>query len=171
MEFKLMITASPELLSVLGAIVEALDSKVSMESQIQTKEVGGNIGQVQPQISQGLPNSQVPVTNNQAQVNQIPTNVQPGIPNPMGAVPVANMQNNNIPAPITQPQSGTQIPTGTQSYTMDQLAVAATQLVDAGRRNDLVNLLSSFGVQALTSLPKEQYGNFATQLRAMGARI
>jgi hypothetical protein len=54
---------------------------------------------------------------------------------------------------------------------MEQLAVAATQLVDAGRRNDLVSLLGSFGVQALTQLPKEHYGVFATQLRAMGARI
>ncbi|MPN41310.1 hypothetical protein SDC9_188853 [bioreactor metagenome] len=54
---------------------------------------------------------------------------------------------------------------------MEQLAVAATQLVDAGRRQELVNLLTSFGVQALTTLPKEQYGNFATQLRAMGAKI
>jgi hypothetical protein len=54
---------------------------------------------------------------------------------------------------------------------MEQLAVAATQLNDAGRRVELINLLSSFGVQALTALPKEQYGNFATQLRALGAKI
>jgi hypothetical protein len=58
-----------------------------------------------------------------------------------------------------------------QAYTEQQLAVAATQLMDAGRQPELVNLLAAFGVQALTQLPKEQYGNFATQLRAMGARI
>lgn len=57
------------------------------------------------------------------------------------------------------------------SYDMNQLAVAATQLMDAGRQPELINLLASFGVQALTQLPKEQYGNFATQLRAMGAKI
>jgi hypothetical protein len=54
---------------------------------------------------------------------------------------------------------------------MEQLAVAATQIVDAGRRPELVSLLSSFGVHALTSLPKEHYGTFATQLRALGAKI
>ena len=61
--------------------------------------------------------------------------------------------------------------TSTQGYTMEQLAVAATQIVDGGRRTELVGLLNSFGVQALTSLPKEQYGAFATELRALGAKI
>lgn len=63
------------------------------------------------------------------------------------------------------------VPTAAQTYTMEQLAVAATQLVDAGRRTELVQLLGAFGVQALTSLPKDQYGAFATQLRALGAKI
>ena len=54
---------------------------------------------------------------------------------------------------------------------MEQLAVAATQLVDAGRREELVQLLRQFGVEALTQLPKEQYGAFATALRQMGAKI
>ncbi|MEW6663038.1 MAG: hypothetical protein ACOY9Y_02260 [Bacillota bacterium] len=73
------------------------------------------------------------------------------------------------PAPAPVPVSG--VPTTPQTYTMEQLAVAATQLVDAGRRAELVSLLASFGVQALTALPKEHYGTFATQLRAMGAKI
>lgn len=63
------------------------------------------------------------------------------------------------------------VPTTTQTYTMEQLAAAATQLVDAGRRDEITGLLASFGVQALTALPKERYGEFATQLRALGARI
>lgn len=63
------------------------------------------------------------------------------------------------------------VPVTAQSYTPEQLAVAATQLMDSGRQPELMGLLAAFGVQALTQLPKEQYGNFATQLRAMGARI
>jgi hypothetical protein len=63
------------------------------------------------------------------------------------------------------------VPTSTQTYSMEQLAVAATQIVDAGRRTELVSLLNSFGVQALPALPKEHYGAFATQLRALGAKI
>lgn len=69
------------------------------------------------------------------------------------------------------PTQGATVPTTAQTYTMEQLAVAATQIVDAGRRIELVGLLNSFGVQALTALPKDQYGAFATQLRALGAKI
>ena len=72
----------------------------------------------------------------------------------------------NYPPILTQP-----LPTVTQSYTLEQLAVAATPLADGGQREALVGLLASFGVQALTQLPKEHYGNFATQLRAMGAKL
>lgn len=74
------------------------------------------------------------------------------------------------PAPAAPPPVAP-VPTSTQTYTLEQLAVAATPLADAGRRNDLVGLLNSFGVSALTQLPKEHYGAFATQLRAMGAKI
>ncbi|WP_077621529.1 hypothetical protein [Sediminibacillus massiliensis] len=78
------------------------------------------------------------------------------------------------PEQQTQPQPEQQqqgVPTSNPTYSMDQLAVAATQLVDAGKREELVSLLSVFGVQALTALPKEQYGAFATKLREMGAKI
>ena len=54
---------------------------------------------------------------------------------------------------------------------MDQLARAASQLMDAGKQNELVQLLGQFGVQALTALPQEQYGTFATKLRELGANL
>ncbi|HZK52642.1 MAG TPA: hypothetical protein VFC84_00340 [Desulfosporosinus sp.] len=74
-------------------------------------------------------------------------------------------------APATPAPAPATVPVAMPTYSMEQLAVAATQLVDAGRRTELVTLLASFGVQALTVLDKDQYGNFATQLRAMGAKI
>ena len=63
------------------------------------------------------------------------------------------------------------VPTSNPGFSMDQLAVAATQLMDAGKRDDIINLLSTFNVQALTGLPKDQYGAFATSLRGMGAKL
>lgn len=77
--------------------------------------------------------------------------------------PAQQMQPQQIPTNI--------VPTTAPSYTLEQLAVAATQLMDAGRRAELLTLLSAFGIQALTMLPKEQYGNFATQLRSLGVKI
>jgi hypothetical protein len=75
-------------------------------------------------------------------------------------------------APVhTPPVQTYAVPTTLQTYTMEQLAVAATVIVDAGRRPELVSLLNSFGVQALTELPKEQYGAFAIKLRGLGVNI
>lgn len=99
------------------------------------------------------------------QIPEQPTNVVPITPvqQPVQQQPPVQQQ-----APVAPPQA---VPTSTATYTMDQLAVAATQLVDAGRRDDLLQLLASFGAQALMQLPKEQYGAFATKLREMGAKI
>lgn len=68
-------------------------------------------------------------------------------------------------------QPAASVPTATHVYTLEQLAVAATPLIDAGRQHELVALLAQFGVQALTQLPKERYGEFATALRGLGAKI
>lgn len=81
---------------------------------------------------------------------------------PGSSVPVAG------PAPSPAPAA---VPTAAQTYTVEQLAVAATQLVDAGRREDVVKLNAQFGVQALTQLSKEYYGAYATELRKLGAKI
>lgn len=43
--------------------------------------------------------------------------------------------------------------------------------MDAGRIGELQGLLQQFGVPALTQLPTEHYGEFATRLRALGAKI
>lgn len=57
------------------------------------------------------------------------------------------------------------------AFVMEDLARAASQLMDAGKQQDLLGLLAQFGVQALTQLPKERYGEFATALRQMGAKL
>lgn len=98
------------------------------------------------------------------------TPVVQGVLPPTSAVPVQQEVPQAPQAPVSAPAPAP-VPTTAPTYSTEQLAVAATQLVDAGRRIDLLNLLSTFGVQALTALPKEQYGAFATQLRVMGAKI
>lgn len=82
------------------------------------------------------------------------------------AVPIAQPG----PAAPPAPPAGA-VPTSTPSYTMEQLGVAAQPLVDAGRGAELVGWLQQHGVSALTQLPKEQYGEFATFLRSLGASI
>jgi hypothetical protein len=117
---------------------------------------------------------------NQANVTIFP-NVAPitQAPPVQQSVPVAPPVQNVVPTappviqqpPAQQPVQPQGVPTSAATYTMDQLAVAATQLVDAGRRAELLQLLATFGAPALMQLPQEQYGAFATRLREMGARI
>lgn len=128
-----------------------------------------------PSIQQGIGSQQIMQT--QAPVNVTPMYNQPNtvpvnqVNNPGASGPAYGVQPAQQAPMQPAPTQGASVPTSAQSYTMEQLAVAATQIVDAGRRTELVNLLSSFGVQALTALPKDQYGAFATQLRALGAKI
>lgn len=79
------------------------------------------------------------------------------------------------PIPQTGFQSAPtqQVPTTAvaQGYTIEQLQVAAAGLTGAGKMPQVMGILQQFGIQAMTELPKEQYGNFATALREAGAQI
>jgi hypothetical protein len=58
------------------------------------------------------------------------------------------------------------------SFSQDEIARAAGALADAGKRQEVCDLITkTFGVQALQQIPKDQYGAFATALRGLGARI
>ena len=74
-------------------------------------------------------------------------------------------------APAAPPVQQAPVQTAAPSYTADDLARAAMTLMDSGRQGDLINLLAQFGTEALTHLPQEQYGAFATALRGLGAPI
>lgn len=74
------------------------------------------------------------------------------------------------PMPAPAPVAGVPL-AQPPKYTVDQIMAAGAQLMDAGKVNDLMNLLHSFGVQAVMDLKPEQLGAFATALRDMGAKI
>ncbi len=69
------------------------------------------------------------------------------------------------PPPAAAPQASA------PTYTQEQLSRAGAQLVDMGKRNELIATLGKFGVQSLIGLPPAQYGAVATELRALGATI
>ena len=56
-------------------------------------------------------------------------------------------------------------------FTVDQIMAAGATLMDAGKVDALLNLLHSFGVQAVMDLKPEQLGAFATEMRKLGASI
>lgn len=80
-----------------------------------------------------------------------------------------------MPAPAAVPAPQTAAPVmpvaGAPTYTLDQISKAGAALVDAGKMEPLLALLTKYGVQAITQLQPAQYGVFATELRALGAQI
>ena len=81
---------------------------------------------------------------------------------PVQTVPIASPVS-NAPAPA--------VPVTAPTYTLDQIAKAGASLVDAGKMEQLLGMLTKYSVQAVTQLMPDQYGAFATELRALGAQI
>lgn len=110
-----------------------------------------------------------PVAAPAAPVAATPTATPTPAPAPAVAAPAptagpASVTPGNTPAPAVPV-------TGAPTYTLDQISRAGASLVDAGKMQQLLELLGRYGVQAVTQLQPEQYGAFATELRALGAQI
>ena len=56
-------------------------------------------------------------------------------------------------------------------HSLEQLQVAAAGLTGTGKMPQVMGILQQFGIQAMTELPKERYGEFAAALREAGAQI
>lgn len=116
-----------------------------------------------------------------------PSILTPDEPLPVASYPTAPTQ---TPAPTATPPVAAPAPTagqtsaapgntpaptvpvtGAPTYTLDQISRAGASLVDTGKMQQLLELLGRYGVQAVTQLQPEQYGAFATELRALGAQI
>lgn len=77
-----------------------------------------------------------------------------------------------VQAPVTPAPAPAPVPVApAPTYTRDQIMTAGAALIDAGKINELMGLLNSFGVQAVTQLKQDQLGAFATELRKLGAQI
>ncbi len=95
-------------------------------------------------------------------------------PVPVTPVPVA--QPAAAPAPVAQPIAApapapAAAPTTARAFRFEDIQLAATSLCDTGKRAEVLALLAKYGIQALSALPAEQYGAFATELRGLGAKI
>lgn len=189
LEMKVTITAATDLMAVLNNIAAALDGKnphtVCNQFGADSKHidnagtinmgVGGNTQPATPTA---------PVNPTPAPVNPTPAPVAtlapaPGAPlsatpaqtaTPIaptvtvaGLAPAAAPAANVAPAPT--------VPTSAPQYTLDMIATAGSALIDAGKMDQLMQLLGKFGVASLTELAPESYGAVANELRALGAAI
>lgn len=130
--------------------------------------LGGNVMSAQAQNVPVTPTAQTaPVTPiTPIQTAPVTPVAQPAPATPVQTTPAAQ----TVPVTPVQPAMSP-VPTTERTYSLDELANAAMTLMDKGMQNQLQELLTSYGVEALPALPREMYGNFATALRGMGANI
>jgi len=88
------------------------------------------------------------------------------------AAPAAPVAPAATPAVTPAAQTTTTIPpTAAPTYTLDQLARAGATLAQMNKMEQALALLNKYGVQSIHALKPEQYGAFATELRALGAQL
>ena len=116
----------------------------------------------QPAMGNPMPPVNIPAaqpTHTAAPASAAPTNPAP-LPHTASATP----------PPMTSPSNG--VPqAAAPTYTLDQLARAGAALAQSGKMEDALALLARYGVQTVNQLKPEQYGAFATELRALGAQV
>lgn len=148
MEMKIKIDV-PELVAAVEKLAAAID-KTALNITVPNEGT----------LNFNMPTGNTPVA--PAPVQTAPTPAPAPTPTP-AAPPVTPMPTAAAPTsavPVTAP-----------TYTLDQIAKAGANLVDAGKMEQLLALLTKYGVQAVTQLTPDQYGAFATELRALGAQI
>lgn len=148
MEMKIKIDV-PELVAAVEKLAAAID-KTALSITVPNEGT----------LNFNMPAGNTPVA--PAPVQTAPTPAPAPAPTP-AAPPVTPMPTAAAPTsavPVTAP-----------TYTLDQIAKAGANLVDAGKMEQLLALLTKYGVQAVTQLTPDQYGAFATELRALGAQI
>ncbi len=132
-----------EMVAFAGQILGTQTGKAVAVPVVQNTATGTVVAPTEP-----IP--QAPVTQPTAPVVQQPT------------APVVQQPT----APVT-PQAPVQMPT----YSIDQIAVGAIQLKDAGRLGEFQQLLARFGVAALTQLQPAQRPEIAAELQKMGVKL
>lgn len=103
----------------------------------------------------------------------------PGAVQGVSAVPTAPSR---VPvATPAAPAVPTAPPTAVKKYTADELSIASRPIVEAGRQQELLDLLHSFtftdangvtrNVQNIREMPEELFPAFANSIRQLGGRI
>lgn len=154
LEAKLIIEI-PGLAEALNNLATALSGAKNITYSMAAREQ--DPAPVKTTATPATPNIPVQQTAPAAPVSAVP--VQQNAP----AAPVAN-------APVSFPAPGVPL-AEPPKYTVDQIMAAGASLMDAGKVNELLALLHSFGVQAVMDLKPEQLGAFATEMRKLGAKL
>lgn len=160
--FEMKITIeSPALVEAMNNLASAIVSGMT----VKVPEVKAVAQPVQnQQTAPAAPTQEVPQTPVQTQpIMNVPTAAPaPTAPTqaPVQQTPVAPTQ----PAQPAQQAAKTPI-------TLEAISRAGAALVDQGKMQQIMGLLSKYGVQAITQLQPNTYEAFAAEMRTLGAQI
>jgi hypothetical protein len=176
LEMKITV-AAPDLAAAINNLAAALDGKnphtVCNQYGTDSKHIDnvgtinmGMSGKAQP-TTPAAPVNPTPAPTVPTQAPGAPLSATPAQTAAQAAptVPVAQ------PAPVANTAPAPTVPTSAPQYTLDMIATAGSALIDAGKMDQLMQLLGKFGVASLTELTPESYGAVAGELRALGATI
>lgn len=173
LEMKITITAA-DLATAINNLAAALSDKAphfvctqNGGNNHQIENVGTitmNMGSKAKPATPAAPVNPTPAPTASAQAPGAPLSATPA----QTAAPAAPTVPVAAPAPTAQAPA---VPTSAPQYTLDMIATAGSALIDAGKMDQLMQLLGKFGVASLTELAPENYGAVATELRALGATI
>lgn len=176
LEMKITV-AAPDLAAAINNLAAALDGKnphtVCNQYGTDSKHIDnvgtinmGMSGKAQP-TTPAAPVNPTPASTVPTQAPGAPLSATPAQTAAQAAptVPVAQ------PAPVANTAPAPTVPTSAPQYTLDMIATAGSALIDAGKMDQLMQLLGKFGVASLTELTPESYGAVAGELRALGATI
>lgn len=162
---------------------------MEMKITVEAPDLAASIIKLAEAIASG-PDPNLLTPDEPRPVSSYPTTPAPAVAAPVAPVSPAPVTPTATPTPASGPAVAAPAPTAgpasvtpgntpapavpvttAPAYTLDQISRAGASLVDAGKMQQLLELLGRYGVQAVTQLQPEQYGTFATELRALGAQI
>lgn len=157
--FEMKITIeSPALVEAMNNLASAIVSGMT----VKVPEVKAVAQPVQnQQTAPAAPTQEVPQTPVQTQpIMNVPT----AAPAPTAPTQAPVQQ---TPVAPTQPaQQAAKTP-----ITLEAISRAGAALVDQGKMQQIMGLLSKYGVQAITQLQPNTYEAFAAEMRTLGAQI
>lgn len=162
---------------------------MEMKITVEAPDLAASIIKLAEAIASG-PDPNLLTPDEPRPVASYPTTPAPAVTPPVAPVSPAPVTPTATPTPAPAPAVAAPAPTAgpvsvapgntpapavpvttAPAYTLDQISRAGASLVDAGKMQQLLELLGRYGVQAVTQLQPEQYGTFVTELRALGAQI
>lgn len=156
-------------ISFEGNVTEVLsDMKAFLQ---QSPDVGAMAVDMHPDMDAITPKAEAPAPVTPASVPAPAVTASPA-PAPTPEPAPGPKAPEPAPAPKAPEPPVASVPTApAKDYSLDELLTATAPLMDAGKISELQALMQKYGVASMMEIPKERYGELATDLRALGARL